>query len=214
MCGALRAGLIVVNTNPLYTKTEVRASAEGLGGRGARGAREFRRDRTAGIATTSVRHVIVTGVGDLLAFPKSVMVNFVLRHVQRKVPRWIIETAHSLKTILRRAADSLAPVSLGHDDLAYLQYTGGTTGVAKGAMLTHGNMVANVLQSRAWFQQVALDNATFVCALPLYHIFSLTANCLLFASLGGAGLLIANPRDFKGFVEGAARATHQCSSWA
>ena len=102
---------------------------------------------------------------------------------------------------MRGAPDTPKPVTVGHDDIAYLQYTGGTTGVSKGAMLTHGNLVANVLQSRAWFKQVELDNTTYVCALPLYHIFSLTANCLLFTSLGGAGHLIANPRDFKGFVK-------------
>jgi long-chain acyl-CoA synthetase len=91
-------------------------------------------------------------------------------------------------------------LDVNHNDVAFLQYTGGTTGVAKGAMLTHLNMVANLLQARAWFSQVAIDNATYVCALPLYHIFSLTANCLLFSSLGGTGLLITNPRDFKAFV--------------
>jgi long-chain acyl-CoA synthetase len=90
---------------------------------------------------------------------------------------------------------------LDHSDLAYLQYTGGTTGVSKGAMLTHGNMVANILQARAWFLQMPMERATFVCALPLYHIFSLTANCWLFAALGGTGLLIANPRDFPAFIE-------------
>jgi long-chain acyl-CoA synthetase len=125
----------------------------------------------------------------------------VLRYVQRKVPRWNIPAARGLRDILEADNEALEPVSLGHDDLAYLQYTGGTTGVSKGAMLTHGNLIANVLQSRAWFRQVEIDNTTYVCALPLYHIFSLTANCLLFTSLGGNGHLIANPRDFPGFVK-------------
>jgi len=150
---------------------------------------------------TAVRHVIVTGVGDLLHQPKGALVNLVLRHVQRRVPRWLIPGARGLRHVLAEArALSLEPVTLGANDLAFLQYTGGTTGVAKGAMLSHGNMVANIQQCRAWFLQKALEHITFVCALPLYHIFSLTANCLLFGSLGGSGLLIANPRDFRGFV--------------
>ena len=120
--------------------------------------------------------------------------------MQRKVPRWQLPESHSLNDILRNASTAPTPVEVGHDDIAFLQYTGGTTGVSKGAMLTHGNMIANILQARAWFKQVQIDNTTYVCALPLYHIFSLTANCLLFSSLGGAGHLIANPRDFKGFV--------------
>jgi long-chain acyl-CoA synthetase len=149
-----------------------------------------------------VRQVIVTGVGDQLRWPKGLIVNAVLRHVHKKVPRWHIDEARSFRAVLKQGrALSLLPVSLDHADLAYLQYTGGTTGIAKAAMLTHGNMVANVLQSRAWFQQVALETATFICALPLYHIFSLTANCLLFACLGGTGLLIVNPRDFPAFVK-------------
>src|ERR1039458_8683454 len=154
------------------------------------------------LPATSVRQVIVTGVGDQLRWPKGLIVNAVLRHVHKKVPRWHIDEACSFRAVLKQGrALSLLPVSLDHADLAYLQYTGGTTGIAKAAMLTHGNMVANVLQSRAWFQQVALETATFICALPLYHIFSLTANCLLFACLGGTGLLIVNPRDFPAFVK-------------
>jgi len=149
-----------------------------------------------------VRHTIITAVGDQLRWPKSAIANLVLRHVQRKVPRWRIAGARKFRDVLDEGRRlSLLPVTLGHDDLAYLQYTGGTTGIAKGAMLTHGNMVANVMQSRAWFQQVTLDTLTYVCALPLYHIFSLTGNCLLFGSLGGTGLMIVNPRDFRSFVK-------------
>ena len=201
MCGALRAGLIVVNTNPLYTKPEVEYQLHDSGAVALVVLENFASIVEQALPATSVRHVIVTAVGDLLPFPKGALVNFVLRYVQRKVPRWHIPEAHSLLTILHGAPKPLDPVALGHDDIAYLQYTGGTTGVSKGAMLTHGNMIANILQSRAWFKQVELDNTTYVCALPLYHIFSLTANCLLFTSLGGAGHLIANPRDFKGFVK-------------
>jgi long-chain acyl-CoA synthetase len=202
MFGALRAGLVVVNTNPLYTAVELERQLKDSGASAVVVLENFAATLAQALPATSVRHVIVTGVGDLLHWPKSAVVNLVLRHVQRRVPRWRIAGAHRLSEVLREAGQlSLAPVSLDHDALAFLQYTGGTTGVSKGAMLTHGNMVSNVLQCRAWFQQVALERVTFICALPLYHIFSLTANCLLFASLGGSGLLIVNPRDFPGFVK-------------
>jgi long-chain acyl-CoA synthetase len=202
MFGALRAGLVVVNTNPLYTAVELERQLKDSGASAVVVLENFAATLAQALPATSVRHVIVTGVGDLLRWPKGSIVNLVLRHVQRRVPRWRIPGAHRLQEVLREAGPlSLAPVSLDHDALAFLQYTGGTTGISKGAMLTHGNMVTNVLQCRAWFQQVALDRVTFICALPLYHIFSLTANCLLFASLGGSGLLIVNPRDFPAFVK-------------
>jgi len=201
MFGALRAGLTVVNTNPLYTRTELEHQLRDSGAVALIVLENFAAVAQEALPASSVRHVIVTGVGDLLPFPKGALVNFVLRHIQRKIPPYQLPAAQSLRTILGQAPDVPEPVSVGHDDIAYLQYTGGTTGVAKAAMLTHGNMVANVLQCRAWFQQVAIENTTYVCALPLYHIFSLTANCLLFASLGGTGHLIANPRDFPGFVK-------------
>ena len=201
MFGALRAGLTVVNTNPLYTPTELEHQLRDSGAAALVVLENFASVAQQALAMTSVRHVIVTGVGDLLPFPKGALVNAVLRYVQRKVPAWHLPTAVELKALLRDAPETVEPVQVGHEDIAYLQYTGGTTGVAKGAMLTHGNMVANILQCRAWFKQVELDNTTYVCALPLYHIFSLTANCLLFTSIGGAGHLIANPRDFQGFVK-------------
>lgn len=200
MFGALRAGLVVVNTNPLYTATELEHQLRDSGAAVLVVLENFASVAQQALATTSVRHVVVTAVGDLLSFPKGLLVNFVLRYVQRKVPAWSLPHAQTLANLLKTSPDKPEPVEVGHEDIAYLQYTGGTTGLAKGAMLTHGNMVANVLQCRAWFKQVELENTTYVCALPLYHIFSLTANCLLFASLGGAGHLIANPRDFKGFV--------------
>jgi long-chain acyl-CoA synthetase len=201
MFGALRAGLVVVNTNPLYTATELEHQLKDSGAVAIVVLENFAATLEQALPDTGVRHVIVTAVGDLLQQPKGSIVNFVLRHVQRKVPRWLIPEARSFKRVLAEgSALPLSRVELNHDDLAYLQYTGGTTGVAKGAMLSHGNMVANLLQCRAWFQQVPLDRMTFVCALPLYHIFSLTANCLLFGSLGGTGLLIVNPRDFKSFI--------------
>jgi long-chain acyl-CoA synthetase len=201
MFGALRAGLTVVNTNPLYTASELEHQLRDSGATALVVLENFAAVAQQALAAVPVPHVVVTGVGDLLSFPKGAVVNFVLRHVQHKVPRWDLPDALSLNQILKSASASPTPVEVGHDDIAYLQYTGGTTGISKGAMLTHGNMIANILQARAWFKQVQIDNTTYVCALPLYHIFSLTANCLLFSSLGGAGHLIANPRDFKGFVK-------------
>ncbi|HEY3809366.1 MAG TPA: AMP-binding protein [Steroidobacteraceae bacterium] len=201
MFGALRAGLVVVNTNPLYTVSELAHQLRDSGASAVLVLENFAATLEQALPGTAVRQVIVSGVGDQIKFPKGAIVNLVLRHVHRKVPKWHIDGARRFNEVLRQgAALALQPVPLGHDDVAYLQYTGGTTGVAKGAMLTHGNMVANVLQSRAWFQQVQIDNISYVCALPLYHIFSLTGNCLLFGSLGGTGMLIANPRDFAGFV--------------
>ncbi len=201
MFGALRAGLTVVNTNPLYTPSELEHQLRDSGATALVVLENFAAVAEQALATVPVANVVVTAVGDLLAFPKGMLVNFVLRHVQHKVPAWRLPGAHSLTSILKSGPDTYEQVSVGHDDIAYLQYTGGTTGVSKGAMLTHGNMIANILQGRAWFKQVEIDNTTYVCALPLYHIFSLTANCLLFASIGGAGHLITNPRNFPGFVK-------------
>jgi long-chain acyl-CoA synthetase len=202
MFGALRAGLVIVNTNPLYTATELSHQLKDSGASAVLVLENFAATVAQALPDSNVRVVIVTGVGDMLRWPKGLIVNAALRYIHKRVPRWHIDGAHRFHDVLREGRSlQLLPVSLNHDDLAYLQYTGGTTGVAKGAMLTHGNMVANVLQARAWFEQVELDNMSYVCALPLYHIFSLTANCLLFASLGGRGLLIVNPRDFAAFVK-------------
>jgi long-chain acyl-CoA synthetase len=201
MFGALRAGMTVVNTNPLYTSTELEHQLRDSGATALVVLENFAAVAQQALAAVPVPNVVVTGVGDLLAFPRGALVNFVLRHVQRKVPPWNLPDALSLTSILKGGSATPAPVEVGHGDIAYLQYTGGTTGVSKGAMLTHGNMLANILQARAWFKQVQIENTTYVCALPLYHIFSLTANCLLFTSLGGTGHLITNPRDFQGFVK-------------
>jgi long-chain acyl-CoA synthetase len=202
MFGALRAGLVVVNTNPLYTVSELKHQLADSGATAVLVLENFAATLAQALPGTSVRTVIVTSVGERLKFPKGVIVDAVIRHVQKKVPKWQIEGARRFGEVLSEGRTlALKPVDLKHDDLAYLQYTGGTTGVAKGAMLSHGNMVANVLQSRAWFVQVELEDTTYICALPLYHIFSLTANCLLFALVGGSGLLIVNPRDFPAFVK-------------
>jgi long-chain acyl-CoA synthetase len=202
MFGALRAGLTVVNTNPLYTVKELEHQLKDSGAAGIIVLENFAATVQQALPATVLRHVIVTGLGDLLGFPSGPLVNFVVRHVKKMVPAWKIPDAHRLGAVLQEGATlSLRPEPLGHDDIAYLQYTGGTTGVAKGAMLTHGNLVANVLQARAWFRQVELADGTYVCALPLYHIFSLTANCLLFTTVGCTGLLITNPRDLPAFIK-------------
>jgi long-chain acyl-CoA synthetase len=201
MFGALRAGLIVVNTNPLYTAPELEHQLKDSGARAIVVLDNFASVVAQVMGNTSLEQVIVTGVGDLLPWPRGSFINFMLRHVLRQVPPWSMPGAQRFGRVMQAAAAlTLQPVEVGQEDVAFLQYTGGTTGVAKGAMLTHRNLIANVLQTRAWFCQVSIARATYVCALPLYHIFSLTGNCLLFTSLGGTGLMIANPRDFKGFV--------------
>jgi long-chain acyl-CoA synthetase len=156
------------------------------------------------IGQTAVEHVLTTGIGDLLGFPKGALINFVLKHVKKMVPAFRLPQAVRFRDALARGATHPLPaVTLTRDDLAFLQYTGGTTGVAKGAMLTHGNMVANMLQASAWIgtELVTPGEEVIITALPLYHIFSLTANGLVFMSLGGLNWLITNPRDMPGFVK-------------
>jgi long-chain acyl-CoA synthetase len=202
MLGALRAGLVVVNTNPLYTADELRHQLKDSGAVAVLVLENFAHVVAEVAKDTALRKVVVTGVGDMLPGLKGMMVNFVLRHVQRKVPAWNIPGALRFNDVMREyAGRQPAAVALTHEDLAYLQYTGGTTGVAKGAMLSHGNMVANVLQAHAWFSQVPITFGTYYIALPLYHIFSLTANCLLFMRAGGTGILVPNPRDFPAFIK-------------
>jgi long-chain acyl-CoA synthetase len=152
--------------------------------------------------------VIVTGVGDLLAFPKSLLVNFVLRHVKKQVPEYSLPGAVSLTEALSKGRyENLERVELEHEDIAFLQYTGGTTGVSKGAVLTHRNLIANVLQSEAWIRpQLDPGEALIaITALPLYHIFALTANSLTMIKLGAHNILIPNPRDFAAFVKELSR---------
>ena len=201
--GALRAGLTVVNTNPLYTARELQHQLVDSGAKAIVILENFAHTLADVIAKTAVETVIVTGVGDQLGWPKSALANLVLRHVRRQVPRWEIPGAIRFNSTLSEGRfQTFTPVDLTHDDLAFLQYTGGTTGVAKGAMLTHRNMVANVLQASAWIgTKVQLGKDVIVTALPLYHIFALTANWLVFARFGARNVLIANPRDFPGFVK-------------
>ena len=202
MFGALRAGIVVVNTNPLYTADELRYQLQDSGAVAIVVLENFCHVVQAVKAETQLRHIVVTAVGDLLGFPKGVLVNFVLRHVQRKGAGLEDSRAHSLaKVLLRFDGQSPEDTDIEPNDIAFLQYTGGTTGVSKGAMLSHRNMVSNTLQARAWFEQVNLEHATYYIALPLYHIFSLTGNCLLHLLTGGFGVMIPNPRDFPAFVK-------------
>jgi long-chain acyl-CoA synthetase len=154
------------------------------------------------LAGTQVKQVLVTAVGDFLGFPKSHIVNYVVRHVRRQVPPWNIPGAISFKAAVTAGLKQpLAPVDVGPDDLAFLQYTGGTTGVAKGAMLSHGNVSTNVLQAEAWLGKGFHDkHAVLITAIPLYHIFALSANCMLFARLGWKNVLIINPRDLPALI--------------
>lgn len=203
MFGVLRAGYTVVNVNPLYTARELEHQLHDAGCEAIVIVENFAHtlQEVAG-QVGALRHVVVTGLGDMLGFPKSMLVNFVVRHVKKMVPAWSLPRAVNFRTALNRgAAHPLRPVPLTHDDLAYLQYTGGTTGVAKGAMLTHGNIIANLQQAHAWIAPYVKEGEELiVTALPLYHIFSLTANCLTFFKIGASNLLITNPRDIPGFV--------------
>lgn len=201
--GALRAGLTVVNTNPLYTQRELEHQLTDSGATAIVIVENFAHVLAECIERTAIKHVVLTRMGDLLAFPKSLLVNLVVKHVKKLVPAYALDDATSIRdALLRGGALGFRPVELGHDDIAFLQYTGGTTGVAKGAMLTHGNLVANVQQSAAWLDPFIDEGAeTVVTALPLYHIFALTANCMTFMRYGGHNVLITNPRDMPGFVK-------------
>ena len=203
LVGALRAGCVVVNCNPLYTPRELEHQLKDSGATAIVIVENFAHTLEQVIARTAVRHVVVTPMGEMLGFPKGLLVNLVVRHVKKMVPAWSLPEAVNFAAALaegRRAEQK--PVLLGHDDLAFLQYTGGTTGVSKGAMLSHGNITANVLQAHAWIRPVIRDGQEcIVTALPLYHIFALTANCLTFIMAGARNLLIANPRDIPGFVK-------------
>ncbi|MDP9008274.1 MAG: AMP-binding protein [Pseudomonadota bacterium] len=201
--GALRAGMVVVNTNPLYTPRELEHQLKDSGAKAIVIVENFVHVLQQVLPRTDLKNVLVTGVGDLLGIPKGLIVNFVLRHVRKQVPPWKMPGSTSFKNALGVGLGlKLEPVSLGPTDIAFLQYTGGTTGVAKAAVLTHRNMVANLLQSLAWIRPAlqAGGGRVVITALPLYHIFALTSNCLAFLPLGARNVLITNPRDFPGFV--------------
>jgi len=202
--GVLRAGGTVVNTNPLYTARELEHQLKDSGAETVVILENFAHVLQEVIGRTQVKHVVVTSVGELLGFPKGAIVDFVVRTVRKQVPAWSLPGHHRFSDVLAAGArHALTHVDIGHDDLAFLQYTGGTTGVSKGAMLSHGNIAANTLQSTAWTEPAwPRDQAGIaITALPLYHIFALTGNCILFLRIGWTNVLITNPRDFPGFVK-------------
>ena len=209
LLGALRAGLVVVSTNPLYTARELRHQLADSGARAIVVLENFGHVLEECIGDTEVEHVVVTGLGDMLGFPKSALANFVVRHVKKLVPRFRIDGAVRWGDALAKGHAAVADrgaaagkVEPSGDDLAFLQYTGGTTGLSKGAMLTHRNMVANILQTDGFLRPFAREGEeVIITALPLYHIFALTVNCLTYMRFGAMGLLIANPRDMPGFVK-------------
>lgn len=201
MFGALRAGLTIVNVNPLYTWHELEHQLNDSGAEIIVVLENFAHVVAQALPKTSIKTVVVTSVGAMLGVVKGTIVDFVVRRIHKKVPPWTIPGALRFGAIVSEGRGlALQPVKVGPEDIAFLQYTGGTTGVSKGAVLTHRNMVANVLQGKAWFGGKMPERATYVIALPLYHIFSLTANALMFMVLGARGILVTDPRDFKGFV--------------
>ncbi len=201
--GILRGGYTVVNCNPLYTPRELEHQLKDSGAEAIVIVENFASVLQECIASTPVKHVIVTSLGDMLGFPKGAIVNFVVRHVKKMVPAWSLPQSVRFNDILARGArQDFKEVDVGHEDIAFLQYTGGTTGVSKGAMLTHRNIIANLQQAHAWLKPFLPEgHGTIVTALPLYHIFALTANCLTFFKIGWSNLLITNPRDIPGFVK-------------
>jgi long-chain acyl-CoA synthetase len=205
--GVLRAGCTVVNVNPLYTARELEHQLKDSGAEAIVILENFCHVLEQVLGRSPVRHVVVAALGDLLG-AKGVIVNFVLRHVKKMVKRWRIQGAVRFNAALRRGAGAqLKRVEVGHEDVAFLQYTGGTTGVAKGATLLHRNIIANLEQSAAWIRPFLNEQEpqVIITALPLYHIFCLTANCLFMLKIGGCNILITNPRDIPGFVKELAR---------
>jgi long-chain acyl-CoA synthetase len=194
--GILRAGMVVVNTNPLYTPREMRHQFADSGARAVVILANFASKLDEIIAQTAIEAVIVTEVGDQLPPLKRVITNFVVKSVKKMVPPFQVKHETYLDALARGATSTYRPVELGHGDTAFLQYTGGTTGVSKGAVLTHRNIISNMLQIAEWMKPMLRDgNETILCALPLYHIFSLTVNCLGLFKGGMENVLITNPRD-------------------
>lgn len=205
--GILRAGMVVVNVNPLYTPRELEHQLNDSGASAIVIVSNFAHTLEKVVEKTQVKHVILTRMGDQLSAAKGTLVNFVVKYIKRLVPKYHLPDAISFRSALQHGyrLQYIKPEII-NDDLAFLQYTGGTTGVAKGAMLTHRNMLANLEQVRAAYSPLLFERKELVVtALPLYHIFALTMNCLLFIELGGQNLLITNPRDIPGLVKELAK---------
>ncbi|MHA4868351.1 long-chain-fatty-acid--CoA ligase [Duganella sp. PWIR1] len=207
MAAVLRAGYTVVNVNPLYTPRELQHQLVDSGAEAIVVLENFATTVQQVLAQTPVKHVIVASMGDLLGGLKGMIVNLVVRKVKKMVPAYSLPGAVTFKQVLSEGNGmTLQPAKLGHDDIAFLQYTGGTTGVSKGAILLHRNVISNVLQNEAWLQMKGEgEQMVFVAALPLYHIYSLTISALMSMRTGGLSLLIPNPRDIPGFVKELAK---------
>ena len=201
--GTLRAGGIVVNVNPLYTPRELEHQLKDSGAETIVILENFAGVLEQVLPRTRVKNVVIASIGDMLGFAKGALVNFVVRKVKKMVPPWHIPGHIRFNDALSAgAAKPYVKPALTHDDIAFLQYTGGTTGVAKGAELLHKNIVANMLQANAWVKPLIREGQeVIVTALPLYHIFSLTANLMVFTNMGALNLLITNPRDIPGFIK-------------
>jgi long-chain acyl-CoA synthetase len=205
MFGTLRAGCTVVNVNPLYTPRELEHQLKDSGAEVIVILENFGRVLQEVRSKTPLKHVVVTSLGEMLGL-KGVIVNLVVRKVKKMVPPYELPGAVGFKEVLHLGKNrTLATPALGHADIAFLQYTGGTTGVSKGAILTHRNVIAALLQYTAWLKPAMTGRPVIITALPLYHIFSLTVNCLVMMVVGGENVLITNPRDIPGFVKELAR---------
>ncbi|HGM5489615.1 TPA: long-chain-fatty-acid--CoA ligase FadD [Serratia fonticola] len=205
--GILRAGMVVVNVNPLYTPRELEHQLNDSGASAIVIVSNFAHTLEKVVFKTQVKHVILTRMGDQLSAAKGTLVNFVVKYIKRLVPKYDLPDAISFRSALQRGRRlQYVKPDIINTDLAFLQYTGGTTGVAKGAMLTHRNLQANLVQAKAAYVPLLREGQELVVtALPLYHIFALTVNCLLFIELGGRSLLITNPRDIPGMVKELAK---------
>lgn len=201
--GILQAGMTVVNVNPLYTARELEHQLKDSGSKAIVIFENSAHILEKVLSKTDIKHVITTQIGDMVGFPKSMIVNFVIKKVKKMVPSWNIPNSISFKNTLSLGDSSkFKKVDVSHDDIAFLQYTGGTTGVSKGAILAHSNIIANILQAKEWIKHNIKDGEEIIItALPLYHIFSLTANCMIFSSVGALNVLVTNPRDIPNFVK-------------
>ena len=201
--GAMRAGLVVVNTNPLYTEREMEHQFNDAGAKALVVLANMADKAEKVIPKTDVQHVIVTNVGDMHGLLKRTLINTVLKHVKKEVPDFSIPNSVAFRDALSKGAGkAYTPVPAKPEDIAILQYTGGTTGVAKGAMLTQGNIMANMHQSKAVFEKAMNEGEEVaICPLPLYHIYAFTVHCMVFLQSGGHNILIPNPRDLPGFIK-------------
>ena len=200
--GILRGGFVAVNVNPLYTPRELQQQLKDSGTKVIIIFENACHTLQGVLPNTDVKHVLTTSIGDMLGFPKSAIVNFVIKKVKKMVPDWSIPNSKSFVEELKKGnASTFKKPEMKSSDIAFLQYTGGTTGVAKGAILTHRNIIANMCQARAWLSPaITIGNEIIISPLPLYHIFSLTVS-MIFISIGGTNVLITNPRDMPGFVK-------------